>query len=223
MGLGKNLVSFMLICILCSPLIIGKESTRNTRKTPYTKILSSIHNLRDAKFHFVRDIIIKNFALNNNLPNLHKIKSMRLLKNNGKNDIVVQASDKDKKPLRIQISAKNIHVSENNDKANGSNFKLIKPYFIASKIFVKQFNDHLNEIKQACSMLDLSELLDETEDLKDGINDYYSFLVPDTEESLFAELNENPRALQLLFTLKKVQRNAILKLMILTKINKKCG
>ena len=72
-------------------------------------------------------------------------------------------------------------------------------------------------------MLDLSELLDETEELKDGINDYYSFLVPDTEESLFAELNENPRALQLLFTLKKVQRNAILKLMILTKITKKCS
>jgi len=218
----KSLVSCLLVCMFCSPMVSAKISSLDTKRTPYSQILAHIHYLQDSKFNLVRDIIIKNFSLNNNLPEIEKIKSMKLLKNSGKNDILIEAIDKNKKTLKLKISSNNINLLINNNKLESKNLQLIEPYFIASKVFVKQFNDHLTEIKKACSMLDLSDLLDETEELKDGINDYYSFLVPDTEGSLFAELNENPKALQLLFTLKKVQRNAILKLMILTKLKKKC-
>jgi len=222
MRIRNNLLSYMFICLLCSTSIIGKDSSLNHKKTRYTQILAHIQYLRDTKFNFVRDILIKNFAMNNKLPKIDKVKSMKLLTKSGKSDIVIEATSEDKQDFKFKISSKNIHLTVNNNALESKKLKLNAPYFIASKVFVKQFNEQLREVKQACSMLDLSDLLDETEELKDSINDYYSFLVPDTEGSLFAELNEDPKALQLLFALKKVQRNAILKLMILTRINKKC-
>ena len=222
MDLRKNLLSCMLIGLLCSTSLIGRETNLDQGRTRYTQILAHIYYLRDAKFDFVRDILIKNFALNNKLPKIDQIKSMGLLSRSGKNDILIEATSTDKKNLKFEISSNNISLTVDKNSLESKNLPLLAPYFIASRVFVKQFNDQLKEVKQACSMLDLSDLLDETEELKDSINDYYSSLVPDTEASLYAELNENPKALKLLFALKKVQRNAILKLMILTKLNKKC-
>ena len=224
MGLDKVLSVFIIIGTLFSLPTNGQNSKiRKVRRTPYQQILAHIHYLQEPKFNFIRDLVVNDLISKNELPKVKEITSIKMAKDKT-NNIIIKAIGLDGHKRNIILTGSKLIVKDKikNVEKSKAVYKLKQPNFIASNLFTRQFKDHINEIKQTCSMLDLSDLLDETEELKDGINDYYSFLVPDTEGSLFAELNENPKAMSLLFTLKKVQRKAILRLMILTKINKKC-